>query len=52
MLKSFQDVFGIFHEENVEEEQCDSIQTKMRYFINKKVKYIWDIRTVQFVRLR
>jgi hypothetical protein len=47
------DTFGVFYEEDAAEERCGPIlEPKTRFFVNKKVKYIWDKKTLQFNRLK
>jgi len=53
ICKNDKDSFGIFYEEDVYEERYGSIlQPKTRCFVNKKVKYVWDIQTLQFTRVK
>ena len=46
--KNDKDFFRIFYEEDVYEERYGST----RCFVNKKVKYVWDLQTLQFTRLK
>ncbi|KAI9554376.1 hypothetical protein GHT06_019648 [Daphnia sinensis] len=47
------DSFGVFYEEDAQEERCGPIlQPKTRFFVNKKVKYVWNIETLEFTRLQ
>ena len=46
--KNDKDFSRIFYEEDVYEERYGST----RCFVNKKVKYVWDIQTLQFTRVK
>ena len=53
ILEFEKDTFGVFYEEDAAEERCGPIlQPKTRFFVNKKVKYVWDTQTLQFNRLK
>ena len=50
-----QDSFGEVYVEKVcQEEARDSTKTLpyLRYFCNKKIKYVWDAGIMQFVKFR